>query len=485
MRSVGDSSQSSRQPDVRVILVGRTGLDAKLRLDPLVELVRVRTAVEAVGEMADPFDLNPADRTVVIVAPDAEPATPSESVGDHAAEFLSTIRSIDPKVRVLRVGGAGATSESMNIYDGTVRTDMATESLRAAIRGENNGGPPTKVGKPDVVPVPAGPILDSVSQAMRVGMDAGPVVHDAASLLESMAPRSSPRGGEIGDEALVRQLVRGRDPLVTALTIINQRISPRTASFVPPRAEVDPAQVSGQSGGEGAAVAWDRHVYGSLVAPGVPASELAAHAAWLAGWLRLRDQQSQLRDAAFTDIGTGAFNRRFCERFLASAIEQARGARRNVTVLYFDVDNFKSYNDRFGHAAGDEILREVVHLLKASVRPADRVCRIGGDEFVVIFHEPEGPRVPDSKHPTSVFQIAKRFQRQIQEQRFPKLGLNAPGSLTISGGLATFPWDGATAQELIDRADQLALESKRQGKNVITIGPGAATRQTPEERGEG
>ncbi|MCA9288223.1 MAG: hypothetical protein KDA05_06555, partial [Phycisphaerales bacterium] len=87
--------------------------------------------------------------------------------------------------------------------------------------------------------------------------------------------------------------------------------------------------------------------------------------------------------------------------------------------------------------------------------------------------EPTGPRETGSRHPTSFFAISKRFQQQIWDHRFPKLGPQAPGTLTISGGLATYPWDGVTTQQLLERADRLALDSKRLGKNAITLGPGA------------
>nr|MBX2850756.1 diguanylate cyclase [Phycisphaeraceae bacterium] len=70
--------------------------------------------------------------------------------------------------------------------------------------------------------------------------------------------------------------------------------------------------------------------------------------------------------------------------------------------------------------------------------------------------------------------IAKRFQKAICEHRFPELGEEAVGRLTVSGGLAGFPWDGRTPEELIARADTMALKSKRQGKNAICFGPGAA-----------
>ena len=127
-------------------------------------------------------------------------------------------------------------------------------------------------------------------------------------------------------------------------------------------------------------------------------------------------------------------------------------------------------DDRFYEARG--AAWALVHLLKAVVRPTDRVCRIGGDEFAVIFHEPEGPRNPGSEHPRSIFSIAKRIQEKIETHRFPKLGPDASGRLSISGGIATFPWDGHDATSLIEHADRLTLESKSQGKNVICFGPG-------------
>ena len=141
--------------------------------------------------------------------------------------------------------------------------------------------------------------------------------------------------------------------------------------------------------------------------------------------------------------------------------------------MVYDFDDFKRYNDAFGHAAGDEILCETTRLLRSVIRPTDRVCRIGGDEFAVIFDDPSGPRSGEGRHPTSIGAIAERFQRQVCAHRFPKLGADAQGTLTISGGMATFPWDGHDASSLLERADALALESKRQGKNLITLGPGA------------
>ncbi|HPO93829.1 MAG TPA: GGDEF domain-containing protein, partial [Phycisphaerales bacterium] len=204
-------------------------------------------------------------------------------------------------------------------------------------------------------------------------------------------------------------------------------------------------------------------------------------------WAALDRHESQLREFAFMDELTGAYNRRFFNRFMASSLEAARNTRQFVTLLYFDIDDFKLYNDRFGHGAGDEILVSVVALLKSVIRPTDKVCRLGGDEFAVIFYDPspasarpgeESDPSPlrDSRvggAPQSLQQIAERFQRQICSHRFPKLGEMAPGTLTVSGGMATYPWDGRTPEELLARADELLMGSKAKGKNLITLGPGS------------
>jgi two-component system, cell cycle response regulator len=151
-------------------------------------------------------------------------------------------------------------------------------------------------------------------------------------------------------------------------------------------------------------------------------------------------------------------------------LEAAQRQRHFVTVLLFDLDDFKRYNDQYGHDAGDEILVQTTQLMQSVVRPSDRVCRIGGDEFAVIFYDPEGPRELGSQHPADVEAIAKRFEKQIQAHTFPALSDLPVGGLTISGGLATFPWDGTTPETLLKRADELALRSKRDGKKVIALG---------------
>ncbi len=264
-------------------------------------------------------------------------------------------------------------------------------------------------------------------------------------------------------------MLSGHDPIAAAVSDLSARLGV-ACKFTPGEAEsLADAAASVRVSHSGRTLGW-------LRAPGIDRAVVEQEGARIAGWILLAAQHDQLRRAAFTDELTGAFNRRYFNRFLTAAMEQARDKRHTVTLLVFDIDNFKTYNDRYSHAAGDEILVEAVRLLTSVIRPSDRVCRVGGDEFAVIFHDPEGPRNPGvtATTPQSIGQIAARFQKQICAHRFPKLLDEAPGTLTISGGMATFPWDGATPEELLARADELAMQSKRQGKNSITFGPGAA-----------
>ncbi|MCC6677635.1 MAG: GGDEF domain-containing protein [Phycisphaerales bacterium] len=448
-------SGAAAELEVRVILVGRTGLDAKLRLDPGLELVRVRTPLEAIGELSDPIDEQSPRACVVIFGDD------SQDDPDPRDAVLKGLRLVDPAVGVVGLSTCHVSAESE--FDAVVPADAPAELVRTLVRDV------AKLRRPRSGP-PVSSTLSSDSSATL----SGPAEPMTPVVVTTTPPRpfeaeppGEPASG-VGDDVLVGLLLRGRDITEAAVRLLRERSGDPTVEFIPASAPESAATT-------GTPVRWEGRTLGLLrSAAGTGAGgSLSIQAAWLAGWLRLRDQQEQLREAAFTDSLTGAWNRRYFERFLHAAIEQARLHRRSVTVLFFDIDDFKQFNDRHGHEAGDEILTETIKLLRSVVRPTDRVCRIGGDEFAVIFFEPEGPRHSTSKHPTDVCQIAHRFQEQIRAHRFPKLGQGAPGPLTISGGLATYPWDGSTVEELMRKADELSLTCKRQGKNAIMLGPEA------------
>lgn len=235
-----------------------------------------------------------------------------------------------------------------------------------------------------------------------------------------------------------------------------------------------PADGEPPEGDASAAVYYQGNCLGRLHAP-PPATEeqLSAWGVWLGRWLALRAQLTELRDMALCDELTGIWNRRYFNRFLERILEKAANDRSQVTLLVFDIDDFKLYNDKYGHGTGDEVLRETARLMLSVVREHDVVARIGGDEFAVIFWDNDKPRRPNSEHPQDVVSAARRFQEAICSHRFPKLMDKAVGRLTVSGGLASFPWDGRTPAELLARADAMALQSKRLGKNAITFGTGS------------
>jgi diguanylate cyclase (GGDEF)-like protein len=186
----------------------------------------------------------------------------------------------------------------------------------------------------------------------------------------------------------------------------------------------------------------------------------------------------QLEKLATEDDLTGLKNRRYMREFSRQIIARAKSQNGRVTLLIFDIDNFKHYNDVYGHSAGDEVLKQAAVLMRRCCRGHDVVGRIGGDEFAVVFWD--DPRRKLSKeeserrsamadHPKEAIFIAQRLRKELAKAQFPLLGPEGKGVLTISGGLASFPRDGSTTDELFKQADKALLEAKRSGKNKIYL----------------
>jgi len=171
------------------------------------------------------------------------------------------------------------------------------------------------------------------------------------------------------------------------------------------------------------------------------------------------------RRLAFVDDLTGLPNRRRLAAFLDEKLTLAAQSRTTVSLLIFDIDDFKRYNDRYGHDAGDEILRDTGRLFVQCSRNTDLVARYGGDEFVVVFWDAEAPRSLGSHHPSEVVAVIHRFRDALRKHTFSRLGPEAQGFLTISGGLAQFPWQAHSGDELIAAADRALFQAKTAGKN--------------------
>ncbi len=180
-------------------------------------------------------------------------------------------------------------------------------------------------------------------------------------------------------------------------------------------------------------------------------------------------QRAALRETSWTDQLSGLRNRRYFEHRLRELLVEAQTRESRVTVFLFDIDDFKTYNDTYGHDIGDQVIREIAILLRRCSRPDDVVTRYGGDEFGVIFWDAEEPREPGSQHPRQIEPVARRFCEALAKHRFECLGPHAPGRVTISGGMAWYPQHGATVDTLVRAADHALLDAKQAGKNSIAL----------------
>lgn len=169
---------------------------------------------------------------------------------------------------------------------------------------------------------------------------------------------------------------------------------------------------------------------------------------------------SQLRVLADTDGLTGLMNRRSFDARIEAEVARSRDEKRPLSLVLFDVDHFKSYNDTLGHPAGDECLKLIARCVKSSLlRPDDVVARYGGEEFVAI--------LPDTDE-DSAFLVAERARAALAELRLPHAE-SRTGMVTLSAGLATYVPDAAscTAFQLLSRADEALYQAKAAGRNRV------------------
>lgn len=160
---------------------------------------------------------------------------------------------------------------------------------------------------------------------------------------------------------------------------------------------------------------------------------------------RLRATQ-QIADQ---DALTGTYTKRFVQTRLAGEMAQAEVNRRPLSLLLLDIDRFKNYNDTRGHVEGDLALRQVGHVLSASIREDDTAGRYGGDEFLILMPGAGKERA---------HAVAEHLRRAVEG-----LGLD----LTLSAGVATFPEDAGSGVGLIRAADQALYEAKAAGRNRV------------------
>ncbi len=172
------------------------------------------------------------------------------------------------------------------------------------------------------------------------------------------------------------------------------------------------------------------------------------------------------QNGLYVDELTGLFNYRYFTSILARDVQRVRRYEQPLCLAMFDVDDFKRFNDRYGHMAGNRVLARVARALRQSVREADCVARYGGEEFAMLLPE-------TSKE--GAMRVAERARRKVESAPVPLPG-GGTARVTMSAGVAEFGIDAATAEDLVQKADHALYLSKSRGKNMVT--PYAIERRT-------
>lgn len=183
---------------------------------------------------------------------------------------------------------------------------------------------------------------------------------------------------------------------------------------------------------------------------------LAEHSSLALANLKLREV---LRTQSVRDPLTNLYNRRYIEEFLDGQLSRATRKSSSLALIMLDVDHFKQFNDRFGHDAGDMVLRSLGRLLLSHLRKEDVVCRYGGEEFTVI--------LPDASH-DSASSRAEQLRNVVKETVLDFRGQALP-PISISVGLAVFPADGTTPEALLKSADTALYKAKANGRDCVVL----------------
>ncbi|MGZ4837213.1 MAG: sensor domain-containing diguanylate cyclase [Terriglobales bacterium] len=164
----------------------------------------------------------------------------------------------------------------------------------------------------------------------------------------------------------------------------------------------------------------------------------------------------KVRQMAYLDGLTGIHNRRYFEMRIAEEIERAQRYQNDLSIIMLDVDNFKKLNDEFGHLLGDETLRQVSTIFSQHLRKVDFACRYGGEEFVILV-----PQTPADQAQG----VAEKLRKVVEGWSFP----GVPRPVTVTAGVASYPLNGRTRDELVKAADDAMYRAKQSGRNRVLL----------------
>jgi two-component system, cell cycle response regulator len=172
----------------------------------------------------------------------------------------------------------------------------------------------------------------------------------------------------------------------------------------------------------------------------------------------LRASMQSSIELAVTDPLTGLSNRRYFTSHVTSMLGAPNAAGSDLTLLILDIDHFKRINDTYGHDVGDEVLKEFAFRMKEGVRGIDLVCRLGGEEFVIVMPETD---------PVLGFRIADRLRQSVAEKPFAVRGGQSHIPVTVSIGLTGLRGHDSSPDTLLKRADEALYKAKHAGRNRV------------------
>lgn len=182
----------------------------------------------------------------------------------------------------------------------------------------------------------------------------------------------------------------------------------------------------------------------------------------LASFAAMAIENAQLhmrtRVMAITDSLTGLYNHRYFQQVFSRELNRAKRYEKPLALIMLDVDDFKKFNDTYGHPHGDKVLAAMGEILVEALRNSDLAFRYGGEEFIALLPETDFP---------NALQVAERLRELVERNSAVFLRGIAPHGVTVSVGVAVFPRDGETRGELFKNVDDLLYRAKEFGKNRV------------------
>ena len=161
---------------------------------------------------------------------------------------------------------------------------------------------------------------------------------------------------------------------------------------------------------------------------------------------------------AITDFLTGLYNHRYFQQILTQELGRATRYEKMLSMIILDIDNFKSFNDRFGHAVGDKVLIAIGEIIQRSLRKVDYAFRYGGEEFVIL--------LPETPLENAILTV-ERIRERIADEASNSVPEACGSRVTVSAGVACFPDNGTRREDLFSLMDSYLYKAKSMGKNRV------------------